>query len=325
MGKGNNDMDPISLHNTGGPVRTDAPRTEGDLPAEGAGRARPSGKGDAVTLTEAPPTTKPPSAAPVDLPPVKGRGNGVLLGGAIDKLKDVNNDFSAILGGGAGGTMFDIAKLAALIIQVAQKHRDTAQVTRWQMATLEMSQLQGQAAELRSAANTTMVMGIVSGAIGLVGAVGSGVLTGMSMKAKLSAADQAHVGEARANLDAAMKGNDNVAKGDALAKLTQVGNAVAIDPKNLKTDTYSTIASNLLQFGLSPVLNFIGQGAGVQQRAEAAVKESEAAARMGGAVYEDMGAFMSSEQEVIKASIELLRSVQSADVSVEAAIARNYR
>ncbi len=153
-----------------------------------------------------------------------------------EQITKIYKDMSTAVGEtkakSTGSVMFDLYKLMALLVEVAQSQRDAARELRTAQSAQIQTSIQGQADTQRNAALVGLIVGVVCGA---VSAIVSGVMLGMqgsSYKDQLSAARSSGADAAQTNLDM-VKGADTAAHANAqLQKVErQVGEPIATDVK----------------------------------------------------------------------------------------------
>ena len=154
-----------------------------------------------------------------------------------EQITKIYNDASAAVAEtksrSTGSVMFDLYKLMALLVEVAQSQRDAARDLRSAQSAQIQNSIQSQADTQRSAAMVGLIVGVVCGA---VSAIVSGVMLGMqgnSYKNQLSAARSSGADAAQTNANM-VKGADTAAHANAqLQKVEgQVGEPIATDVRN---------------------------------------------------------------------------------------------
>ena len=149
-----------------------------------------------------------------------------------EQITKIYNDASAAVAEtksrSTGSVMFDLYKLMALLVEVAQSQRDAARDLRSAQSAQIQNSIQSQADTQRSAAMVGLIVGVVCGA---VSAIVSGVMLGKqvnSYKNQLSAARSSGADAAQTNANM-VKGADTAAHANAqLQKVEgQVGENVA--------------------------------------------------------------------------------------------------
>ena len=152
----------------------------------------------------------------------------------ITKLyEDMSAALSDVKSTSTGSVMFDLYKLMALLVEVAQSQRDAARDLRTAQSQQIQNSIQNQADTQRDAALVGLIVGVVCGAIS---AIVSGVMLGFqgaSYKNQLSAARASGADAAQSNMQM-LKGADTSAHADAqLQKVqSQVGEPTATDVKS---------------------------------------------------------------------------------------------
>ena len=149
-----------------------------------------------------------------------------------EQITKIYNDASAAVAEtksrSTGSVMFDLYKLMALLVEVAQSQRDAARDLRSAQSAQIQNSIQSQADTQRSAAMVGLIVGVVCGA---VSAIVSGVMLvkqGNAYKNQLSAARSSGADAAQTNANM-VKGADTAAHANAqLQKVEgQVGENVA--------------------------------------------------------------------------------------------------
>ena len=154
--------------------------------------------------------------------------------GQITKLyKDMSVAVANVQSTSTGSVMFDLYKLMALLVEVAQSQRDAARDLRTAQSQQVQNSIQNQADTQRNAALVGLIVGVVCGAISAIVSVGMLIKQGVSYKNQLSAARSSGADAAQANLDM-VKGADTAAHANAqLQKVqSQVGEPIAGTVKN---------------------------------------------------------------------------------------------
>ncbi len=152
----------------------------------------------------------------------------------ITKLyEDMSAALSDVKSTSTGSVMFDLYKLMALLVEVAQSQRDAARDLRTAQSQQIQNSIQNQADTQRDAALVGLIVGVVCGAIS---AIVSGVMLGFqgaSYKNQLSAGRASGADAAQANAQMT-KGADNAAHANAQLQKTeaQVGPETATRVKD---------------------------------------------------------------------------------------------
>ncbi len=146
--------------------------------------------------------------------------------------KDMSVAVASVKSTSTGSVMFDLYRLMALLVEVAQSQRDAARQLRTAQSEQIQNSIQSQADTQRNAAMVGLIVGVVCGAIS---AIVSGVMLGMqgaAYKNQLSAARSSGADAAQTNADM-IKSADTSAHADAqLRKVEgQVGERIATDVK----------------------------------------------------------------------------------------------
>ena len=153
-----------------------------------------------------------------------------------EQITKIYKDMSAAVGEtkakSTSSVMFDLYKLMALLVEVAQSQRDAARELRTAQSAQIQNSIQNQADTQRSAALVGLIVGVVCGAIS---AIVSGVMLGMqgsAYKDQLSATRSSGADAAQTNANM-LKGADTAAHANAqLQKVEgQVGADVATTVK----------------------------------------------------------------------------------------------
>lgn len=237
-----------------------APLPSSDPAIDGAGRAgRVDGAAESVRLTEAAPDAARASSVrfafpdDLELPAavdgaaavgslceklLSGDGLGLTAAERLEIAQDVTEQVAsaaAEAGASAGGStqvMFDLYKLMALLVEVAQAQRDSARELRSAASAQVQNAVLAQAQQQRSAALTGMIAGAICCAIQVGFSAGSIVKTAKAFNTQFSMMGESGVTSARQNLSALENAKTPEAAQRQLAKVEgKVGEDVAQEVK----------------------------------------------------------------------------------------------
>lgn len=242
------------------PAVGSAPLPPSDPALDGAGRAgRVDGAAESVRLTEASPdaarAASVRSAIPDDLEVpaaaddaadvgslcaklMSGDGLGVSDAEQMEIAQDVSRQVAAAASEAGASTtgstqvMFDLYKLMALLVEVAQEQRDAARELRSAASAQVQNAVLAQAQQQRSAALTGMIAGAICCAIQVGFSAGSLVKTAKAFNTQFSMMGESGVTSARQNLSSLENAKTPEAAQRQLAKVEgKVGEDVAQEVK----------------------------------------------------------------------------------------------
>ena len=151
----------------------------------------------------------------------------------ITKLyEDMSAALSNVQSTSTGKVMFDLYKLMALLVEVAQSQRDAARDLRTTQSQQIQNSIQSQADTQRAAAMVGLIVGVVCGAISAIVSIGMLAGQAASFKNQLNTARTSGADAAQSNAQMT-KAADNAAHANAqLEKVeSQVGEPIATDVK----------------------------------------------------------------------------------------------
>ncbi len=222
-----------------------APLPPSDAAIDGAGRtAGVGGAAESVRLTEAAPDSVRAASGRVAVPDdlelpaatddaadvgslcaklLSGDGLGLSDAEQMEIAQNVSEQVAAAAseaGASTGSTqvMFDLYKLMALLVEVAQEQRDAARELRSAASAQVQNAVMAQAQQQRSAALTGMIAGAICCAIQAGFSAGSLVKTAKAFNTQLSAMGESGVTSARQNLSALENAKTPEAARSQLAK-----------------------------------------------------------------------------------------------------------